>query len=1143
MCVLRRLIALVPVLAALLTALPAAAGLDLRPIHRAQGEVTQPLVRAGSLYVPAGHATGRVRVLVTLPAPPLAAWRGRELQGRAGTRAKLNVRAPSSLEYRAELAAVQQRAIATVERAIPTATVGRRYSLLLNGFSLELPYRKLPRLLRLGVAKEVAPDLRYTLATNRSPEVIRAASFSMLHGLRGEGIKIGVVDDGVDPRNPFLAGTGFTYPEGFPRGGRPWVNGKIIVARTFPGPHSGRQGRQAFVPQISFHGTHVAGIAAGDSGTTAPPGVDHPATAGLSGVAPHAWIGNYRVFNEPTPIGYVANTAEIAAAFEAAVQDGMDIVNFSGGGPMGDPTTDPLLEAVSNMARAGVIPVVSAGNERDEFGFGTAGSPGVAQEAISVAATSDDHVFAPALRVTAADAPASLREIPFISIFGPPSTWGTSDQRLVDVGTIMGTNGRPVDRKLCGLVNDVNDTRSSALPPGSLTGAIALASRGVCAFVAKAERARAAGAVGLILVDNRFGEANGIPVELALPAGMVSDLDGERLRAYMGQTGGQTTFRVPRDVREIVTGRSGVITSFSSAAPTNFGHLLKPDVAAPGGQILSSTSPESAGNGTPFAVFDGTSMSAPHVSGAAALLLQAHPTWTPAQMRSALVSTAGPAWGDTARTQEAPVTLQGGGLVDVVRADEPLIFTNPVSFSFGDLNVNRGGVSTGLVSTIADAGSGAGEWAVFLRPQAATVGAAITADPAVTIAPGGEDSLKLVVRVADNAAAGDNFGFVVLTRGNETRKIPYYFAVTRPGLESKPALPLRAVQQGDTSDGLSHANVYRFPSWPFGPPPDYGSGLPMNEDGAEDLYTTLLDEPAVNLGVSVWFNSANAFNHPWLLGSPDENDVQGQGGIPVNVNNYTFGYGAEVGAAAIVFPRAKRYWISVDSGRDIFTNERLAGRYVLHSWVNDVAPPAVRMLTRRVSAGRPLLVARIVDFPARGSRSGVDPSSIVIAYQRALLAASAYDPGTGLVVFALPPQAPAILAHRISGTLTAADFQEAKNLSTPRGAILPNTTFREVSIRGVSGPAATWITPATNTCVARRRQDLVVVASSTARVRSVEFLADGKRVARRRGTAAEIYNAVWQTGRARSGRHRLSAIVRDVRGRAYRTNRVVRVCR
>jgi hypothetical protein len=624
---------------------------------------------------------------------------------------------------------------------------------------------------------------------------------------------------------------------------------------------------------------------------------------------------------------------------------------------------------------------------------------------------------------------------------------------------------------------------------------------------------------------------------------MISDLDGERLRAYLALTGGRTTIRIPRDVREILTGRGGVITSFSSAAPTSFGHLLKPDVAAPGGQILSSTSPESAGNGSPFAVFDGTSMSAPHVSGAAALLLQAHPTWTAAQMRSALVSTAGPAWGDTARSQEAPVTLQGGGLVDVVRADNPLVFTNPVSFSFGDLNVNRGAVTRGLVTAINDAGGGFGEWGVQIRPQAATPGASITPDPVVTLAPGGEDALSVVARASAGAVPGENFGFIILRRGDDTRKIPYYFAVTRPGLETKPTLPLRGVQDGDTSDGLSHTSVYRFPSWPFGPPPDYRSGVPMNEDGAEDLYTILLDEPVVNFGASVWRNSAGAFNHPWLLGSPDENDVQGQAGIPVNVNNYTIGYQGEIGAAAMGFPRTKRYWISVDAGRDEFTNERLAGRYVLHSWVNDVFPPVVRLITARVSAGRPLIVARVLDFPARRGRSGIDPSSLVLGYRQALVGASMYDPASGIAVFGLPAQAPTIPTRRLTATITAADFQEAKNLSTPRGEILPNTTFRQVTIRGVAGPALTWLLPDANACAARRRQELVVIATSTARVRNVTFSVDGKRVASRRGTGAELYSAVWQTGRATSGKHRLSAVVRDVRGRTHRANRVVRVCR
>lgn len=810
---------------------------------------------------------------------------------------------------------------------------------------------------------------------------------------------------------------------------------------------------------------------------------------------------------------------------------------------MGDPVNDPLLEAVANMARAGVVPVVSAGNDRDDFGFGTVGSPGVAEDAISVAATSNEHVFAPPLRVTAPGTPASLQRVPFASMFPVPEEWARNDVTLVDVGTIMGNDGRAVDRRLCGTRADVNDATSSQLPPGSLAGAVALASRGVCTFVSKAERARAAGAIGLVLVDNRFGEANAIPVETALAGGMVSDLDGATLRAFMARSSGRTTIRVENGATEIFTGRSGVITSFSSAAPTNFGHDLKPDVAAPGGQILSATSPESAGGGSAFAVFDGTSMSAPHVSGAVALLLQAHPSWTPQQMRSALVATAGPAWGDTARTQEAPVVLQGGGLVDVVRADRPLLFTNPVSLSFGDLNVNRSARAASLVLTLNDAGDGAGTWSVDVRPQAASAGASITADPLVSVPPGGEDQLVVVARATASAPAGDNYGLIVLRRGDDTRRVPYYFAVTRPGLESKVSQPLERVQTGNTSDGTSNANAYRFPSWPFGPPPDYSGGPAMNQDGAEDVYTILLDEPLVNFGAAVWRNGLGAFNDPWILGSPDENDVQGQGGTPINVNNFTFGYRNDVGAAGLVFPRPKKYWVSVDAGRDTFTNRRQSGAYELRSWKDDVYAPVVRLLTTRVHAGRPLVVARVVDFPKRGAVSGIDPSSLALGYGNALVGASGYDPENGVVIFELPPAAPGIPARRIGATIVAADFQEAKNLTAPGGAILPNTTNASVRIRGVAGPAATWITPTANACVDRRRQELVVVAASNAALRSVSFFADGKRVARQQGTAQQLYVATWQSARAKTGTHRLTVVARDARGREVRATRTVRVCR
>ena len=1126
----RRLVAAVALGVALAAAATASAG--LQPIERRQGELELPRVRAGTITVPDAHRRGRIEVILTLADPPLAAY-SRTLAGRSSTR-RLDATSRSARAYVAKLRQAQRAAAVTLKRAIPEAAVRRNYTILLNGMAVELPATELARAAKLGFARKLYPSYRYTLALNRSPGLVGAGALMAAGGGTGEGMKIAIVDDGVDPANRFFAPNGFRYPRGFPKGGRKWTTPKVIVARAFVGAGADKRSRLALDRQASFHGTHVAGIAAGNAGTTAPNGGDHPRTTDLSGVAPRAQIGNYRVFNVPSPIGHVGNTPEIVAAFEAAVRDGMDVINFSGGGPQTDPASDALVEAVKNVAAAGVVPVISAGNDRDDYGLGSAGSPGTAPEAISVAALSNTHVYAPALAVTTPGVPEPLTRIPFVRTAGRaiPVAWSRANQQLVDVGTLMGRNGKPVPRNLCGPPGNLDGGRSP-LPARSLRGAIALVWRGTCTFALKATRVRAAGGVGIVVVDNRPGEANGIPLTLAVPSGMIADLDGAALQAYLAGTGGRATVRIGRSTRELATGRSGVVTSFSSGGLTAFGHLLKPDVGAPGGQILSATLRNAGG---PFAVFDGTSMAAPHVSGAVALLLQRHPGWTARQVKSALVSTAAPAWADTARTTEAPVLTAGSGNADVFAANDPKLFTDPVSLSFADLNVSKGGVSKSLLLAVSDAGDGAGTWSVEVRPQVQSSGVEVVVPGTVTVAPGGDVQVPITARAASDASVGEAYGFLVLRRGDVVRKVPYAMLVTRPGLESVPVLPLRRFQSGDTRRGVSRAAAYRYPAAAFGPAPSY-FGAPVNEDGAERLYRIRIDEPAVNVGAAVVASSEGSLVHPWLLGSPDENDVQGYPGTPVNVNNLTVDYPLDIGAAAAVFPRTKPYYVAVDSGRDEFTGRRLGGSYVLRSWVDDVRPPLVGLITSRVSAGRPTLALRVLDVG-----SGVDPYSLTIGYGGALVGATAYDPASGVALFPLPVDAPRLRVGRRTLRASAADFQEAKNVDSVGDELLPNTAFASGRIRVVKRPTVTWITPERNVCAAARTR-LLALAGSTARVRSVRFYDGRKLFATVRRGPAGLFTSTWRRGAAAKGKHTLRAIVTDARGRKAEAQRVVRVCR
>jgi minor extracellular serine protease Vpr len=1131
---LRRFVGLIAVAAALASALPA--GASLTPIKRTFGDLTVPRVRAGTLTIPRNQASGRIRVIVGLPLAPLAAWSGRTFYS-AGTTRKLDVASRASRSYLARVVAAQRVAAAQLRRAIPEARIDRRFQIVLDGLTVSLPVRKLPQLVRLRFVRHVYPSIRYHLDTDTSTAVIGATELQTLTGARGDGMKIGIVDDGVDATNPFFNPSGYSYPAGFPKGQTTYTTPKMIVARAFPGPNSGRRGRLPIDRHASFHATHVAGIAAGDSGTCSPGGRDHPPTCGLTGVAPRAYIGSYRVFNIPTPIGDTANTPEIAAAFESAVRDGMDVINFSGGGPETEPANDAMIDVVRNVAAAGIVSVISAGNDRDDFGMGSVGSPGTAPDAITVAAVSNTHVFAPILAVRTPGAPSSVQQIPIAGAAGVrlPGTFASTGHRLVDVGALTGADGRPVDRRLCGPDSDTNDASSSPLQPEALDGDIALVSRGHCTFVSKAIRAARAGAAAIVLVDNRPGEANPIPIQLPLPAAMISDLDGANLRAYLATTGGTATVTIGNLIQRVNTGRSGIVTSFSSEGPTDFGHLLKPDVSAPGGSILSSTLPEFSG-GSPFAVFDGTSMSAPHVSGSAALLLQLHPAWSSEQVKSALMSTAGAAWSDTARQQEAPVTLGGSGLVDLPRAAKPVVFTDPASLSFQDLDVTKGGDSRALVVRVTDAGGGAGQWQVELEPQAATSGASLELPPLLTIPPGGEAELVAVARGNAGAAVGEDYGFILLRQGSVTRKIPYEFYVGRPQLAQLDAKRLVKFQVGTTIEGPNRVSTYCCPAAPFGPSPDY-FGAPMDETGSETLYVTSIDKPVANLGVAVEAAQSGSLVDPWFLGSPNERDVQGYAGTPVNANQLMFDYHVDIGAAGASFPKVQRFWIAVDSSSDPFTHRPLPGAYILRSWVNDVTPPKIRLLTRRVAVGRPTIVARVTD---RGA--GVDPLSLVIGYRGVLVGAVVYDPISGIALFPLPKAAAKIPKGRTRMVVSASDFQETKNVDSLGSEILPNTSFRRVKITAVSGPSLTWVTPAENQCVGKTA-GLVVVASSNKPLRSVRFFADGKQVAIDRKGTSDLYSGSWKRGSAPTGRHALRAVALDASGRTLAATRHVRVCR
>jgi subtilisin family serine protease len=744
-------------------------------------------------------------VVVTLKAPPLSRF-GRSLL------------AASHARYLQRIDAAQNIVAHRISSALPAAQVRWRYRLVADGLAVVVPRSQVAALSRVPGVEQVWPNVRYhALDDVLGPEQIGAdALWGQAFETAGNGMKIGIIDDGLDATNPYFDPSGFQYPAGFPKGLTSYTTPKVIVQRTFtPASPTSKYAKVPFDPTESFHATHVAGIAAGDHGANA-----NGTT--ISGVAPNAYLGNYKALTVPTPgFGLDGNSAEIAAAIEAAVADGMNVINLSLGEPEVEPSRDLVVHAIEGAAAAGVVPVIAAGNDFTDFGYGSVSSPGSAPDAITVAAA-DSH---------------------------------------------------------------------------------------------------------------------------------------------------------------------GVVANFSSAGPTPVSLQMKPDVTAPGVNILSSL-PASQGTWGPLS---GTSMAAPHVSGAAALLKERHPTWTVAQIKSALEQS-----GDAVKTpsgSEVAATREGGGLIDLPRADTPLLFAAPTGLSFGLL---AAGSSATRTVTLTDAGGGAGDWAV------STLARDVTVPPTVTV-PG-----SLAVTATAGATAGDVTGFIVLTRGTDVRRVPFWLGVSAPKLrtERTTALKRAGTYTGTTKGAPSLVDSYRYPT-----------GGDLVYAGPERAYRFALTGRPANAGVVV--TSGRVTPHLTFDGAEDH--LAGYTGLPLDLNPYRKTYGASVRAAAVVLPAAGSYDAVFDT-----RSAADAGPFTFRYWVNDVTPPRLR-----VSASRGSIAVRATD-----AGSGVDPASIVAQLDGKTVKTRYAD---GVIRIGARKGRHALV-------LSVADYQETKNMEDV-AKILPNTATLRATVR------------------------------------------------------------------------------------------------
>jgi subtilisin family serine protease len=337
--------------------------------------------------VPAREDGPLVEVVVELREPGLAQALGGE--------GRLDLDAPASLRRLTRIAVRQESVEERIRKLVPSAQVRWRYRVVLNALAVVLRPEEVDRLDSLAGVREIHRAVQYAPTLDRSVRAINAPGlWGPALETSGQGVKIAILDDGLDQRHPFFDPATYAMPPGYPKGQAAYTTAKVIVARAFQPPFPKAQFSDLPLdPERSEHGTHVAGIAAGNPGTSVNLGGGR---ATISGVAPRAYLGNYRVLTTPTisGVGLNGNSPEIAAGIEAAVRDGMDVINLSLGEPEIAPERDLVVRAIEGAAAAGVVSAIAAGNDFGLYGTGSIASPGSARSAITAAAASVDRRIA-----------------------------------------------------------------------------------------------------------------------------------------------------------------------------------------------------------------------------------------------------------------------------------------------------------------------------------------------------------------------------------------------------------------------------------------------------------------------------------------------------------------------------------------------------------------------------------------------------------------------------------------------------------------------------------------------------------------------------------------------------------------------------